>query len=180
MSILAHSRPDTMRTPDRTGVHLNPCRELPPNLRLPPERPSEEARRAGDTGERMVHVAGRLISLVRDEGHVYEITAALRALKAGELEALAVTLAAMVDPDKTPRELLAWVTWDEHGNPMPPPVEPAQPTPAERWTQPCGTHAAFNRHIKRGERPCEACLAGEREYQNGRPRRVRGKRPTRA
>ena len=30
--------------------------------------------------------------------------------------------------------------------------------------QPCGTHAAYARHIRRGEKACEDCLAGEREH----------------
>lgn len=30
---------------------------------------------------------------------------------------------------------------------------------------PHGTHAAFNRHKKRGEEPCPLCRVGERRYQ---------------
>ncbi len=29
--------------------------------------------------------------------------------------------------------------------------------------QPCGTRAAYRRHLRRGERACMACLAAERE-----------------
>lgn len=32
-------------------------------------------------------------------------------------------------------------------------------------TQPCGTVAAFRRHKRRGEEPCEHCKAAERERQ---------------
>lgn len=34
-----------------------------------------------------------------------------------------------------------------------------------RITQPHGTHAAFNRHRKRGDKPCRQCRDGERAYQ---------------
>lgn len=34
--------------------------------------------------------------------------------------------------------------------------------------QPCGTHAAFNRHTNAGEDPCSRCEDGEREYQRAR------------
>lgn len=33
---------------------------------------------------------------------------------------------------------------------------------------PCGTHAAYERHKRRSEEPCPACVAGEREYQRAR------------
>jgi hypothetical protein len=39
----------------------------------------------------------------------------------------------------------------------------APPGPAP--TQPCGTHAAYRRHQRRKEPPCEACRAAEREYR---------------
>lgn len=44
---------------------------------------------------------------------------------------------------------------------------------------PCGTHAAFNRHRKRGETPDDACVIGERRYQAERhlrnyPRPIQG------
>lgn len=39
---------------------------------------------------------------------------------------------------------------------------------------PHGTHAAFNRHKKRGETPCATCIAGERAYQQHRHLRRSG------
>jgi hypothetical protein len=33
---------------------------------------------------------------------------------------------------------------------------------------PCGTHAAYNRHRKRGETPCRTCRDGEAAYKRGR------------
>jgi hypothetical protein len=48
----------------------------------------------------------------------------------------------------------------------------------ERWKpdhelKPHGTHAAFNRHKKRGETPCLECVEGERAHMRLRQRRVR-------
>jgi hypothetical protein len=35
-------------------------------------------------------------------------------------------------------------------------------TPGPPVTQPCGTPAACRRHYRRGEKPCDACLAANR------------------
>lgn len=40
----------------------------------------------------------------------------------------------------------------------------------------CGTYAAYQRHIRRGEEPDDACRAAQREYQ----REYRAKTPFRA
>lgn len=44
------------------------------------------------------------------------------------------------------------------------------PVKAHRGLRPHGTHAAFTRHRKAGQEPCEACWDGEREYQRSRQR----------
>jgi len=49
----------------------------------------------------------------------------------------------------------------------------AAPGPQEPL--PCGTHAAYNRHRKRGEDPCEACVVAERDYQRTRKRASRAR-----
>lgn len=61
----------------------------------------------GDLAEALVPVAARLVAVVHDEGPD-AVTAALAAVPAGRLDALCVVLAAMVDPDGRPSELLAW------------------------------------------------------------------------
>ena len=35
-----------------------------------------------------------------------------------------------------------------------------------RVSQPCGTLAAYRRHLKDGETPCEPCRAANREHSN--------------
>lgn len=47
---------------------------------------------------------------------------------------------------------------------------------AARELKPCGTHAAYRRHIAHGEDPCEACLEAEREYKRNR-RAEKGSKP---
>lgn len=42
--------------------------------------------------------------------------------------------------------------------------------------QPCGTHAAYQRHVKRGEEPCANCRAAAAEYQRQRRETVPGAR----
>jgi len=73
----------------------------------------EQAR--GDLAEAMVQEAAGLAIAVREEPRE-EIARRLAGLDRVEMEALAVVLAAMVDPDQLLHESLAWVTFDEHGN----------------------------------------------------------------
>ncbi|HMM95378.1 hypothetical protein [Phycicoccus sp.] len=81
--------------------------------------PTPEA--LGDLAEALVPVAARLVGAVHDEG-ITGVSRVLADLDPNHRTALCVVLAAMVDPDRTPSELLAWVTWDE--------------TPAEAYMQP--------------------------------------------
>lgn len=65
----------------------------------------------GDLAEQLVPVAARLVACVHDEGP-QAVAAALASVPDGRLDALAVVLAAMVDPDARPSELLAWTWFD--------------------------------------------------------------------
>lgn len=55
----------------------------------------------------------------------------------------------------------------------PTPPRPVRAAPQEPL--PCGTHAAFNRHRKRGETPCGPCVVAERDYQRARKRASRAR-----
>ena len=84
----------------------------------------------------------------------------LAKLSDDERWALPVVLAAMVDHDRTPDELLSWISFDEHGRPLRSPrtVSPRWHTVAE-----CGTPGAYARHLAAGEEPDLACEAAERD-----------------
>ncbi|MBA9003688.1 hypothetical protein [Thermomonospora cellulosilytica] len=43
--------------------------------------------------------------------------------------------------------------------------------------QPCGTHAAYMRHLRRGEKPCDACRAARRAYNTRHARKARARLP---
>ena len=60
-----------------------------------------------DLAEALVPLAARLVAVVRDEGPE-AVANVLGEVPAGRHDALAVVLAAMVDPDSTVRDLLAW------------------------------------------------------------------------
>lgn len=82
-----------------------------------------------------------------------------RLLDLADKDAVLVALAGMVDEDRPLSDLLGWV-----------------PTPGRRrrgQLATCGSHAAFNRHIARGEPVDPLCEAGERRYQRERARRRR-------
>lgn len=72
----------------------------------------------------LVPFAARLVAAVRDDGPA-DVAALLAAVPEGRHDALAVVLAAMVDPDRTPAQLLAWTDWDAAA-----PVTTVLPPPA--------------------------------------------------
>lgn len=134
-----------------------------------PVRPAQDTLPPG-----AVQRAVLLVGAVHDEGP-REVAMLLNPLTRADLNAVAVTLAAMVPADYTPAELLAW---NDAQYVRPEPSEPAGnqaplfPTMlVTRRLKPHGTHAAFNRHKNAGEIPCPACQLGEREYQAARPDR---------
>jgi hypothetical protein len=140
-----------------------------------PER--TKACNRGELASRMVAVACDLACLVRDQDRD-AIGAFLAALPPEEITALIVVQAAMIPVDDSPpADLLAWVRWDEYGQPLPGPVReiPVAPSrPGPRHLQPCGTYAAYNRHRARGELVDDSCREAAREYwRDRRPARTR-------
>ena len=125
------------------------------------------------TGESLplgaIAAAQLLVGAVHEEGPA-EVAALLTPLDRQALYGLAVTLAAMVPADYTPGELLAWNDVHELRH-------PGNKLACEgRTIQPCGTHAAFNRHRAKGEQPCDECWVGERRYQREKKERQRRER----
>lgn len=111
----------------------------------------EEHRAASDLCERIVPVVMDVAWLLRDEP--MEAAQILADLDQREIRAFAIVAAAAINVDLTPERLLGWTR--------------ELPT---RALKPCGTHSAFNRHVNAGEKPCEACVLGERSYQQARKR----------
>lgn len=77
------------------------------------------AEQRGDMVEALMPEAAGLVVDVH-EGSAEDIKTRLAGLSRHELEALAVVLAAVADPERPLKEALAWVTFDEHGNRIPP------------------------------------------------------------
>ncbi|GHJ34275.1 hypothetical protein TPA0910_87080 [Streptomyces hygroscopicus subsp. sporocinereus] len=75
------------------------------------------AEQRGDFVEALMPVAAGLAMAVREETPA-EVKARLHELDRHELEAVAVVLAAMVDPDRPLIDALGWVDFDEHGEPL--------------------------------------------------------------
>ncbi|MEU1908435.1 hypothetical protein [Streptomyces hygroscopicus] len=71
----------------------------------------------GDLAEALLPEAAGLAVAVREETQE-QIAARLHGLGRHELEALAVVLAALIDPDRRLKDALAWIDFDEHGNPL--------------------------------------------------------------
>jgi len=74
----------------------------------------------GDLAERMVFKGARLAAIVHGDGGRWDVDNLIGGLDLTELRALAVVLAAMVDPEQTVGQALAHITWDEHGHPVRP------------------------------------------------------------
>lgn len=129
-----------------------------------------------DLPVRAVGRAARLAGAVH-EGGPDDVAAVLCPLNRPELLELAVALAAMVPTDYSPGDLLAWNDRryaDVEAQFQSPLVLVESAKGNRRALQPHGTHAAFNRHRKRGESPCVGCWQGERDFQRERARRRRG------
>lgn len=152
-----------------------------------PERAA--ARQRGELAAQMVTVACEMACLVRDNGPG-EIAAALDSLTAEQMRALIIVQAAMIPDDRTPADLLSWVTWDEHGNKIRPVRENPLPGPSltgnswaeyrfplrdQSWMRPCGTYAAYMRHLTRGETPDDDCKHGARLHWAAKARNRRAR-----
>ncbi|MEV0996918.1 hypothetical protein [Nonomuraea sp. NPDC050202] len=102
--------------------------------------------------QRLVEFACELACTVRDDGPA-AAAALLATLTPEDRATLPIVMAAMIPVELPPAVLLAWHTG----------------TPTNRQgLQPCGTHAAYNRHKDRGEEPCDACVIGEQIYHRQR------------
>ncbi|MFG2359436.1 hypothetical protein [Streptomyces sp. NPDC048521] len=77
------------------------------------------AEQRGDMVEALMPEAAGLVVDVH-EGSADDVKTRLAGLTRHELEALAVVLAAVADPDRPLKEALAWVTFDEYGDRLPP------------------------------------------------------------
>lgn len=97
----------------------------------------------GDTAERLLPIAAGLACIVRGEGGPREIAHVLGQLDTYERDVLIVVLAGLVDPDRPVAEVLSYLTWDEHEQPVPAPtldqtlreiaVMPQLPSPLISW-----------------------------------------------
>jgi hypothetical protein len=76
-----------------------------------------DATARADLAQELIREAAYLAMAVRDRDPA-DIAQRLRGLTRHELEALAVVLAAMVDPDRSVHQALGWIDFDEHGRPL--------------------------------------------------------------
>jgi len=81
----------------------------------------ETERTTARQADQLVHIAAELVGTVRDYGPD-ETARVLAKTPDGQLGALAVVFAAMVDPDATPAELLAWLDRPVQSRPFTPQI----------------------------------------------------------
>jgi hypothetical protein len=117
------------------------------------------ARAKGALAERMVPVAADLACAVRDEGPA-AIGELLDGFTLQELYGLAVVLAGMVPVDQAVGDLLAWVPQEVQCAP-----EIREEKQSARELLPCGTRAAYARHLRAKEKPCQPCRTAESDYR---------------
>lgn len=114
----------------------------------PPPSPSRRdsvSPAASDLADALVPVAAELVGTVRDYGPE-DVNAVLAKVPGGMYHSLAVLLAAMVDPDRTPSELLAWTQVRI----------PARPRPERRLPREHGTLRGYRQHGP-GDPACGPC-----------------------
>jgi hypothetical protein len=148
---------------------------------------------AGSDPYSTIDLAGHLAFLARDRQLLPELVDVVKTMP--DLAAgLLVTLAAMVDVDSRPSELLHWLgthegrqtealrstaalaearqEWDDASADTLPPVtlesmrEMAHVARLARVKQPCGTIGAHSRHLRDGKDPCPRCVWARWLYDN--------------
>ncbi|MBG0818453.1 hypothetical protein [Planomonospora sp. ID82291] len=155
-----------LANPDAANTHAAPARQA-----YQKRRTLDRDRLAGD----LIELACDLACIVRDEG----ADAAQRFLQKipdGHRALLPIMLAAMIPDDRPVTDLLAWAVegWQEGAEALPPPMLPfatvryrrdgtQRRTRAE--VKPCGTVAAYARHLAHKEPPCQLCKDAERAYR---------------
>ncbi|MFK8851309.1 hypothetical protein [Streptomyces sp. Ac-502] len=119
------------------------------------------AEECGDLVERLRPEAAALVVGVREEAR-QQITERLHTLSRHELEALAVVLAAMADPERSLGEAFAWIDFDEYGDPLP------WPSKASRTIRQMASTALPDRRGRSGidEVAVERALAGDPQPLN--------------
>jgi DNA-binding NarL/FixJ family response regulator len=90
--------------------------------RLPHQPPDNGPHEPAQLADELIPIATQLVATVRDYGPA-DVAAVLAQVPHGRYDALAVVLAGMVDPDRTPAELLAWSL----GGPVPSREGPTPP-----------------------------------------------------
>jgi hypothetical protein len=106
--------------------------------------------------DELVPIAAELVGTVRDYGPD-DVAAVLARVPQGRHDALAVVLAAMVDPDRTAHELLAWTGGPVQSRDKPP---VGVSLPREH-----GTERGYQQHRHRGDLPaCGPCLVAHRSH----------------
>lgn len=108
----------------------------------------------GDLVERMLPVAAGLVCIVHGDGDHRDVAAQLDPLDRAEFVGLIVALASLADPDRPLAEALAYVTWDEHGQPIEAPAPTAEPIKevAEQQLVPAGIDQALTEERRRTAR----------------------------
>lgn len=127
----------------------------------------EPTKEAGDLMEACIDHALQLVATVRGgDGSPDDVRALLANVPDGRWDAVIIALAAMVDPDARPTELLAWVAHTPPPAPDAPlpPIDapPARPFAAkigERLPREHGTPRGYWQHRDRQEDTCADCRA---------------------
>jgi hypothetical protein len=105
----------------------------------------------------LVPLAAQLVGTVREYG-AEDVAAVLAKVPNGRYDALAVVLAAMVDPEARPSELLAW-------------TEPApRDLPIDH-----GTERGYRQHMRFADEPCMSCRRAHADLRAQR-RAIHGRR----
>ncbi|MFC4014630.1 hypothetical protein ACFOY2_45920 [Nonomuraea purpurea] len=137
-----------------------PTEEPPP---VPATTPRFSLRRRQGLAERTLEAALTMAVMIRDEDAA-ACHAFVQSLPRDQQAALPYVLAALVPVDRPRDELLEWITWDEHGRPIPGvPVPTGVPLCVTRRVP--ATPATAKRHRDQRQPLCDPCRDAESTYR---------------
>jgi hypothetical protein len=173
------TRTQTVEPPERI-IHRDLAGRVASYL---PARDDMTPRDIAKLADSLIGVGMRLAGIIHDEDPA-DAASLVAGLSPDRAWALPFVMAAMIDIEKTPRELFAWAHVKVPNSltgatSVAPPSLLLRSRPRPGLLLECGTRGAWDRHRAHGEEPCDACWIAHRGWEADKKQRQRDRRNAR-